>query len=512
MPLRPYDQVLGRQVDLGVEEALGQLLGESITEGVPPVGQAFSAGAHTTYVGYTTIPPIYMTTSPATSAAHCAPPPPQTHMLDVNCNVCGKAGQVSSAWYEFAQMQGRKWNCGHEECRNPAKCDYCRQPYRKSDLLALDYSKVCAQCAEAHYAKCMKCGCYTGKSFRMWDLSGYLCGSCLGAANVAACRCQKYVPSEIIQEERCPRCFSLDGNHVMEYEVSSVCESTIPTFVVDTPHGRIESDVPFTIDIPGGEIRGEGVNSICSYLSDVYLSSYNDEGCFDIPSPATSERSVVEDIEWVSTTSRGSLTKRIAKWYRDNHKFKLPTNVMSRIGDLAANHATQPEFLRVLLTRDINKHPAYYCNDGSCWWGIAAHKEESRCLVKSYGGIALLLLGEHDRPQARAWLQPIVEHEPARYRYGERHLWQPTPDITGKWLLYNGYSAPAGRAKDSLALSRIWAQVTGLTYHRVSLRTSASNFYINYNDTGTQTYVLGEGLENVKEISWSWKRDCDCDV
>ncbi len=401
-----------------------------------------------------------------------------------------------------------------------AKCSNC-------GILPVGYVKhfnrrpYCMTCLTRYFAQCCVCDDWCERNYRGPD-NGWICSSHLNKSYTECRGCRSWQPAEVwgkpFPEMRCPKCYDVKGDFLdmpRRSKWESVCVSAWPDFTIETRLGLITNDTPFTFQHEGtGDIGQPGKDKIRDALWDfghnTEVGRYNEERVW-------TENNILEDIEWTSDTSRGSLSKRVAKWYATHYPgAKLNQKLLGQIGDYAAQYSDKSETLRVMLTRNINRHPNYFCNGGndfnavSCWWGDAAFKEESRCLFKSYGGIALLTLDPNDRPLSRAWLQPLDEiciagqysNDPTRYTK------------TSRWMVYNGYSSPKGRAKDTLPMTRLWANITGLNYDRVQLSQSQDGCYINTNGNGhTMSYLVAKEItNNDKRVHWQWDRKCNCNI
>jgi hypothetical protein len=146
------------------------------------------------------------------------------------------------------------------------------------------------------------------------------------------------------------------------------------------------------------------------------------------------------------------------------------------------------------VTRDLNGPADEFCHEDSCWWG---GESESRCALKSWGGLALRSYGhESDRyATGRAWVQPLDE------------TLRPTHDAVGAkaYIVYNGYEK-----LDGYTPARIVAHLTGLTYRKIELHISPQ--YVN----GSSGYLVADEATcaetNILELCYDQHYKADSDT
>lgn len=75
------------------------------------------------------------------------------------------------------------------------------------------------------------------------------------------------------------------------------------------------------------------------------------------------------EIEWRWLTNRGSLPKRIGKWYYDTYNKKLPESLASSIGNIVRKHTIPNKDYHFDFTRKFTWNSGDFGDGGSCFWG-----------------------------------------------------------------------------------------------------------------------------------------------
>lgn len=236
-----------------------------------------------------------------------------------------------------------------------------------------------------------------------------------------------------------------DDDHYHEPE-QCYCEAREQTFTL----AGLGNDDERSITLPAGTIDDEGMCSIRSYL---YAEGY----------PTAASLAASLDPAWI-VTKGGTFLKRLSSALYKHDGSKLPADVVSHVGNIAARHSTGADF-RVAVTRDVNV-PAYEMgNEGSCWYAEnnGGH-EDSLCYLKSSGGMALRSFDDHGNVSGRSWVVPLDSELCA------------TVDAEGAtaFVIFNHYGDLEGYAG-----ARILAQVTGMSYRTLSGGFTLGDAYIN---------------------------------
>ena len=233
------------------------------------------------------------------------------------------------------------------------------------------------------------------------------------------------------------------------------CRSPQPDFLVPNGEGTLASNTPAMIAMPANDaISREGI----ALIRELLRTDSTKPGwayLYDL----SYELSQLGE-EW--QTSKGNYAKRLSALAYKAYQLKLTPAMLARIGDIARAHSAAAS-LTVEVTRDLNKGPAYFANDGSCWWSSYS---PSRCALKTNGGFGLRAVDDHGKVEGRAWVMPL--------RRNLRGLLIPTfntqtPDAL---VTFNGYGT-----LQTLAPARVLASMTGWTYTQIEFE--CAPMYVN---------------------------------
>ncbi len=133
----------------------------------------------------------------------------------------------------------------------------------------------------------------------------------------------------------------------------------------------------------------------------------------------------------------GTLPKRIAKYYWQKSKVKLPSDLLGKIGSTMGLHTAKEESYTFDIVDCFDWEAGDYGDDGSCYWGCHA---SARVAIEKHRCLAIRFFGENGGI-GRAWLAE-------------------TPD---GWVLFNAYGLDAPLA------ARILATYRGLSYRKVPI-------------------------------------------
>lgn len=205
---------------------------------------------------------------------------------------------------------------------------------------------------------------------------------------------------------------------------------------------------------------------------------------------------------------RGNFTKRLSRYAYSVHKISLAPGLVSEIGNIARANSVGSD-VSIEMTRDLNQSASDFYHEDSCWW---TEYSESRCALKSNGGIGMRTFGPVEYPEygyqhgpwandygrayvqigvqtydtvtGRAWVMPVridgdIDNQTYDYNRGKwvnitGPRWVPTFDAEAAdgYIVFNGY----GELSD-YAPARILAQMTGMTYRKVGF--SCGPMYVN---------------------------------
>jgi len=212
---------------------------------------------------------------------------------------------------------------------------------------------------------------------------------------------------------------------------------------------------------PNSAISMKGINEITTLLQcecDMYLDDI--EKMFD-----------VLGIEWKSKF--GTLTKRIARYVYKNHSIKISSDVLTLLGNHAADNASKEEifnfeYYSINEADGIDWYRGAYGDDGSCFW---SENEEVQDLMKDYDFFAFRFYDRNDCGIARCWGRKVENN----------------------FVIFNAYGPYR-----SIELARIISGYLGISYRGITL-------YNNGDDSGLLYINSGHGQllgpwEKIKDI------------
>jgi hypothetical protein len=349
-----------------------------------------------------------------------------------------------------------------------AFCTECSVPHDKEEEGLNDgYDFYCSNCSQ-HVDRCENCSAINDRdnltAVRGGDL---VCENCC-AANYSSCNdCDEYVKdddvSRIDDETVCDRCrdrsyifcddcneyYHENSGHEHEHDNDCECDSPEPTFALHQDGADpLYSDAKVTVTLPTGFIDDQGFRRIRARLQ--------------------------QDGQWVAAdlllsldrrwqTREGNFTKRLSRALYKKTGTKLDPALVSAVGNIAREHSSGTAEYKVSFTRELNGAAGDFYHDDSCWWGGYA---ESRCALKSNGGIGMRTWGNGRYVSGRAWVMPLkrVIVETHQLTIPGAPRLEPTfeTEYPDAWIVFNGYGELAG-----YAAARVMAQLSGMTYRKV---------------------------------------------
>ncbi len=329
-------------------------------------------------------------------------------------------------------------------------CVFCNDCDALVRERADDGLEVCTDCI-SNYSYCDYC-----EAHRRGDMTDVgdrtYCQNCLESQCTYCHACQMWI-------EDC------DENH------GHPCECEAPHRHFQFPndgHGMVSEGERFTVELPKGTIDEQGLRAITNLVQQTINGSDNPDHQYIFFFPDMDEVGVL----W--QTKKGNFTRRLSSMLYKKHKFKLPPEVISEVGNLGRAHSSDAASWEVEFTRDLNRPAEDFCHDDSCWFTDGSYGA-SRCALKQWGGLALRTFSStsyHDFPTGRAWVQPLNEDL------------EPTHDIINAhaYVVYNGY----GEMEARYVAARIVAHLTGRTYRKIQF--TASPQFIN----GESGYLVAD--------------------
>lgn len=235
----------------------------------------------------------------------------------------------------------------------------------------------------------------------------------------------------------------------------------------------IELYVRYEVEMPAGEISPAGVEVIRNFLG----SQRFEEESWKKLNPDTDLvflPVLPKDWEWKwivqSGEYRGTLPKRVAKYYFKMYKLQIPDAVMAELGNIARRHSSMQESYSFEFVNSFDWVDGDFGDEGSCLWSYNAG---GRMMIEQNGGWAIRFYTTEDEGFARAW---VVNVE------------------TDLYVVFNGYGLT------TLQITRILAVFTGKTYAKISVQNHrGSQLFIN---DGGQGYIVGTQERIVSITSW----------
>jgi hypothetical protein len=337
-------------------------------------------------------------------------------------------------------------------------CEDCQEALRADAAESIDGGYACTSCYEDNYRSCDDCGVVTASDNMTYTMSDYsVCQRC-SDNNYEYCEdCDGYYHESDSSEHRHGGCD---------------CESPAQHFAMrNDGEAPLNQDERVTVALPSGVISAEGVQQIARLIADQGYSLKIDwDADYEARQPIIEEqakwwtfsREIETSLgaEW--QTREGNYTKRLSKLAHKNFGLKIPPAILSQIGNIGRDNSQGVDF-EIEITRDLNLSAEEFYHEDSCWWQSYS---ESRCSLKTNGGIGLRTFGQYGDVQGRAWIMPLKLDE-----QGELHATfdSMTPDA---FMIFNGYGDLSGYAP-----ARIVAHMAGMTYRKVSFDNSP--MYVN---------------------------------
>lgn len=262
------------------------------------------------------------------------------------------------------------------------------------------------------------------------------------------------------------------------------CESPATTFYLPNQGEMLRNDERVTVALPAGRIDEEGFGAVARFLRlhasnrhwEDQLTTTVEAGqvtAYDALQALSFRLSELGD-QWQQRD--GNFTKRLARFAYKEYGLKLPSEVISHVGNIVRAHAQGAEY-DLSVTRHLNGSASDFYHEESCWW---TSESEGRCALKSNGGFGLRTWGPDNGyglyPTGRAWVMPMRYDEEAYYNFA------PTFDTTSAdaFLVFNGYGA-----LEEYVAPKVLAQMLGMSYCKVAFK--ASPMWIN----GDQAFLVG---------------------
>ncbi len=309
-----------------------------------------------------------------------------------------------------------------------------------------DGERVCDSCCDDYYSTCYHCERLCRSTEVVDDES--VCSRCLDRHYSWCDDCDRYV----------------DRDHWHECS----CEPRHLRFLFPANgQGTVANDRRLTVTLPAGVIDDSGLAAIVKLVHGATGDYQKARTVYDL------------DNHWV--TREGNFTRRLSRVLYNEHGIKLPSGLISEVGNVARMNSTETSTWYIEFTRGLNSSAAAFYHDDSCWWGDHSN---SRCALKTCGGLALRsyesMESMTDAPNGRAWVMPL-DGALAPTHATDAHA----------YVVFNEYGAMEG-----YVATRLIAHLTGKTYSRISF--DADPMFVN----GETAFLVAEQAvcEATKEL------------
>lgn len=142
-------------------------------------------------------------------------------------------------------------------------------------------------------------------------------------------------------------------------------------------------------------------------------------------------------------TREGKLSKRLANKLYKVFGYKLPTELVTQIGNIARQNMSTALDYRVEFTRKLDRSAGEFSNPDSCWWTGWGDNNRMRCILKANGGFAMRTFERQwsgrSVPRGRCWVIPLDDMLIATHDTMNAHA----------YLLFNAYGE-SGQTMSSL--------------------------------------------------------------
>lgn len=150
-------------------------------------------------------------------------------------------------------------------------------------------------------------------------------------------------------------------------------------------------------------------------------------------------------------TREGKLSKRLANKLYKTYGYKLPTELVTQIGNIARQNMSTALDYQVEFTRKLDRSASDFANPDSCWWTGWGDNNRMRCILKANGGFAMRTFYRARArmvPQGRCWVIPLDDTLTATHDTMSAHA----------YLLFNAY------VESGQTMSSLLAAMTGKKY------------------------------------------------
>ena len=196
------------------------------------------------------------------------------------------------------------------------------------------------------------------------------------------------------------------------------------------------------------------------------------------------------EIDWKWMGQRGTLTKRLNRWYKDSFKRELCDTTLTAIGNAVRREIVKNQEYHIDFTKKFDWRDGQFADAGSCFWDSRA---EARIRMEESGKfLAIRFFRQEDQGTyiknaiKTNKKENIFYVEDDRYKYsGIARAWAYTDAIIRKdksypvWIIFNGYGIGTKQIANIIA-----------TFHNQSVKK-----IVVTNNQGTHggLYINGDG-------------------
>lgn len=166
----------------------------------------------------------------------------------------------------------------------------------------------------------------------------------------------------------------------------------------------------------------------------------------------------------------GNFTTRLKRYAYKEWALKMEPSILTAVGNIVSQASNNGVF-RVEVTRDLNLSAPEFGNPNSCWW---SNYKESRCALKTNGGLGLRAFDEHGNVIGRTWVMPLKMAP-------DGGLTTTFDTTTGLFFVFNGY----GVLEDQTGWRVVQAMVEADEKKLIGFE--ANRYYVN----SSKGYLLG---------------------
>jgi len=188
------------------------------------------------------------------------------------------------------------------------------------------------------------------------------------------------------------------------------------------------------------------------------------------------------DTEWTWMANRGSLSKRISKWYKDHIGENLPEQILAQIGTIARMSSAKSKIYYFDFAKSFNWRAGDFADRDSCFWEGRSYIRKA--MERDPRFYAIRFFGPPQKELKKNLNYYLSNH------YGIGRAWMCVEEIETKigqvepvYIIFNGYGLHTG------LITKIFSRFLGFPIKRIPIsnhKEVLNGLYIN--NTG---YIVG---------------------